>query len=367
MKRIILLITLALIILSGCEEQAEEAVEKTVPVKIHKVHKDSIAYYLSVTGTIMADEDVVLYSKVNERVDDIFVKPGNRVENNQKLVVQYNELIKQSVNSAQTALTNAEVQLEQVKQDYERIKLLFDQNAVSPQQYDQSGTQYKTAKLALEQAEVQLKQAKEQLENSIIKSPFNGIVAAVYVENNQMLAAGQPVIQVIKPDVMKAKLKISGADIAKVFEGQKVKAIFPSLPAEEFEGLITNVNRAVDPISKTLQVEVIIKNNDSLLKSGLFGEFYIQTDSRNNSIIIPENALQSRTEVNVDKSTGIQNSVKKYFLFLVENNRAELKEVKTGISDNGRIEITSGLNTGDTIIVVGQNIVKSGQIVKVID
>ena len=99
----------------------------------------------------------------------------------------------------------------------------------------------------------------------------------------------------------------------------------------------------------------------------MFGEFFIESQNHSNSLVIPEAALLPQTEVKINRETGLQNPVKKYFLFVVENGSAKLKEVKTGIFNNGQVEINKGLNAGDSIIIVGQNIVKEGQSVKVIE
>ena len=69
----------------------------------------------------------------------------------------------------------------------------------------------------------------------------------------------------------------------------------------------------------------------------------------------------------INRETGLQNSVKKYYIFVVDSGSAKLKEVKTGILNNGQVEISSGINLGDSVIVVGQNIVKEGQKVNVIE
>ncbi|MBN1302201.1 MAG: efflux RND transporter periplasmic adaptor subunit [Melioribacteraceae bacterium] len=367
MRYPILIFLILLLMNTACEQETEQVVEKRVPVKIFKAQADSITKYFSVTGSISASEDVVIYSKVSERVDNIFVKPGDRVKEGQTLLIQYNQVLMQNVNAAQTAVENAETQLEQIKQDFGRMKMLYSQKAISTQQFDQISTQLKSAELGYEQAQVQLKLAKEQYDNSKSRAPFSGLVASVYVELNQMVPMGQPVVKLINPAGMKAKLKVAGEEISMIQKGQEVVAKFPSLPGKEHAGRITKIDQAVDPLSKTLEVEVAIEEHDSKLKSGMFGEFFVEMTKKINTVIIPENAIQSRTEVNVDRSTGLQNAVRKFFVFLVDSNKAELRQVSTGISDNGRIEITSGIEIGDSIIVVGQNIVKAGQTVNVID
>ncbi len=130
---------------------------------------------------------------------------------------------------------------------------------------------------------------------------------------------------------------------------------------------LIKINSSIDQMSKSLEVEIAFLKSDKRLKSGMFGEFYIETQNHSNSIVVPEPALLPQTEVKINRETGLQNPVKKYFLFIVDNGSAKLKEVKTGITNNGQVEISSGLNIGDSVIIVGQNIVKEGQTVKVID
>ncbi|MFH1197514.1 MAG: efflux RND transporter periplasmic adaptor subunit [bacterium] len=368
MKRLIIVsLLISAVFLTSCSQETEKKTEKSVPVKIYKVMPENIGSFLKITGNVTAGEDAVVFAKVSEKIEKIFVKPGDRISQGQTIAAQYNAIYKQGVEAAETAVKTADTQLNQVKQDYERMKKLFDQKAISPQQYDQIKTQNESAELGLNQAKVQLKQAKEQYEYCFIKAPFSGIVASIYVDPGQMLMAGQPVAQVINSNSMKAKIKVPSEDISKVFKSQPVQIMFPSVPNKTFDGIISQIDQAVDPISKNLQVEVLIKNADANIKSGMFGDFLIETSVKKDCIVVPENAIQSRTEVIIDRQTGVQNSIRKYFAFTVKDGKADLVEVITGISNDGRIEIQSGLNIGDVIIVMGQNIVKTGDKVKIIE
>ncbi len=358
---------LVIILAAGCSKKTEEDVEKSVPVKIYKVKAGEISKYIRVTGSVTAEEDVIVYSKVAERVEKIYAKPGQRVTKNQVLAVQKNEILKQGMEIAHSAFKTAEAQAKLAVQDFERMDKLFSERAISRQQFDQIKTARETAEHTLDQARSGYEQAKEQYENSFIKAPFNGVVAAVYVEENQMVNMGQPVVQVLSSSKMKSKVNLTGQDIQNVKAGQKVVIKFPTIPGEEFTGRVEKINSAIDRMSKSLEVEVAFSKSDNRLKSGMFGEFFIETQNHSNSLVVPETALLTQTEVKISKNTGLQNPVKKYFLFVVENRSAKLKEVKTGITNNGQVEITSGLNTGDSIVIVGQNIVKEGQSVNVIE
>ncbi|MFH0989668.1 MAG: efflux RND transporter periplasmic adaptor subunit [bacterium] len=362
-----LFFSLLALLLAGCSQSEEKQVGKTVPIKKYIVKSESISQYIRATGSVAGDEDVILYSKVAERVEYIHIIPGQAVTNGQILVEQKNDIMQQGLEIANAALKTAEAQAKLIASDYERMRKLYSEKAISPQQFDQARTAKETAEHAFDQATSMAKQAKEQLENTLIKAPFDGIAAAVYVEKNQTLMMGQPVVQLISPSKMKAKINLTGADIQSVKLGQRVLIKFPTLTGREFSGRVNKINTAIDQTSKALEVEIVLLSNDRSLKSGLFGEFFIETQNIANRLVIPETALIPQTEIIINRETGLQHTLKKFFLFVIEQNKAKLKEVKTGIANNGQIEITNGLAIGDSVIVVGQNIVKDGQSVNVIE
>ena len=366
-RHLIILLLFVIFFITSCKKEEEIQEEKSIPVNVYKVQPDRISSYITLTGSISGENDAIVYSKISEKIDKIFVKPGQRVSNNEVLAVQYNALLEQSVELAKAAVKTAQAQYELVSQDFGRMGELYKQKAVSPQQYDQAETQKKTAEAGLEQAKLQLEQANENYQNSFIKAPFSGVVGAVFFEVNQMVPAGQPVVQIVSPDAMKSKLQLSSKDISAVSAGQSVLIKFPSIPGKIYNGKVININHAVNKLSNLLEIEVHLINPDKRVKSGIFGEFLIETKTNKGTIVLPENSLMQRTEIIVNKKTGIQKTMKKHFVFAVENGLAKLKEVKTGINSDGRIEILKGLKNSDTVIVVGQNVVRDGQKVKIVD
>jgi membrane fusion protein (multidrug efflux system) len=364
---IALIVSLLILALAGCSKKDEGNAGKAVPVKIFKVKTESISKYIRATGSISGEQDVILYSKIPERVEKIYVVPGQAVSKDQILVQQKNEILKQGLEIAGAALKTAEGQAKLTASDFERMDKLYAEKAISPQQYDQAKIAKETAEHALDQARSACEQAREQFENSLVKAPFGGIAAAVYVEESQMINAGQPVVQVLSPSKMKSKIYLTGADIHYAKAGQRVLIKFPALPDEEFSGRVEKINTAIDQTSRSLEVEIAFLSKDRRIKSGMFGEFFIEVRRVADGLVVPELALIPQTEIKIDRETGLQNTVKKYYLFVVEQNAAKMKEVKTGIANDGQIEIQSGLALGDSVIIVGQNIVKEGQTVNVIE
>ena len=365
--KIFISISLLMLIVFGCSQETEENIEKAVPIKIYEVKAENISDYIKVNGSVTAEEDVIVYAKVTERIEKIYVKPGQKVSKNQLMAEQKNGILKQGLEIANSSLKTAEAQMKLSAQDFERMKKLHSEKAISQQQFDQAKTSKETIELAFEQAKSSYEQAKEQYNNSLAKAPFNGVVAAVYVEENEMVNMGQRLAQVVSPSKMKAKVYLTGEDVQRVRTGQNTLVKFPTIPGEEFTGKVSKINTSIDQMSKSLEVEIEFTTTDSRLKSGMFGEFLIETQNHENSIVIPETALLTQTEVQINRETGLQKALKKYFIYVIENGKAKLNEVKTGILNDGQVEITNGLNMGDSVIIVGQNIVKEGQTVNVIE
>lgn len=366
MRKLILPL-LILLVISGCSKEKGTKEETRVPVRVYNVQPESLTRYLSITGTITAEKDQVLYSKISERIIDLRVKAGDRISKDGTILTQYNVILNQGLEAAKANVNNAEAQLELSEQNFARMQRLFNQRAISPQQFEQATAQRKASLAALEAARAQLKQAQEQVENSIIKSPFNGLVAAVFVDQNQMLQAGMQVAQIIDPSRMISKVRVASRDISLIRPGQEVIVSIPSISERRYKGKVTVIDRAVDPVSKTLEAEIMITDADSRVKSGMYGEFMIATNSVTNSVIIPETALLSQTEVIINKQTGTQEPVRKYFLFIVNGQKAKLREVSVGLISEGRAQITEGVKMNDKVIVVGNNVVQEGQTVNIID
>lgn len=364
-KLFVMLMVLSLFI--SCEEEMEKTNETKVPVKVYEAKKDTISQFVRLTGSTEAENDAVIFSKISEKIDKIFVKVGEQVSADQIIAKQHNEILEQSVDLAKAAVKTAESQYKLARQNFKRMQSLFEQKAVSQQQFDQAESQYETGQAALEQTKAQLEQAEENLQNSFIKAPFSGTVAAINYEEDQMVPAGQPVAQVVNSNSMKAKLTVSGKDVNKVNAGQSVVIEFPSIPGKVYKGEVVRINKALNPVTNSLEIEVRILDADKRVKSGIFGKFNLELITRKNVIVIPEVAVQQQTEVQIDRKTGVQKPVRKYFVFKIADGKAELAEVGVGIRSDSRIEVTNGLTAKEKVVVVGQNIVKDGDNVKIID
>ncbi len=362
--RVACLTGLALVV--GCAPKRPEMAERVVPVEVYVAKPDTISRFISLTGGIEAQNDAAVFSKVAEKLVSLNVKPGDRVRAGQILAVQYNAAALQGKRVAEASHKSASIQLQSRKDDFVRMENLFEKNAVTRQQFDQAKSQFDIAQASFEQSQAAVEQATVQYENAILRAPFEGKVATVYFDVNEMVPAGQQVVKIINASNVKAKLKVPAVDIAKIREGQSVIAAFPSLPDTQFTGVVYRIDEAIDPLTQTLEVEVRLPNENNVLRSGMFGEFRIETDKRTETVVVGEMTVMTRTEI-ITNEKGIQTERPDYYVFLVKNGKAEKKSVAPGIFSSGFIELSEGVNRGDSIIVVGQNIVKEGDSLRIVN
>jgi len=113
-KRKLITIVLALTFIVACSQNESANSEKAVPVKIYKVKSESISQYIRTTGMVKAEDDVILMSKIPERVEKIYVRPGTSVQKNQVLAEQKNDIYKQGMEIANSAIRTAEVHLRKI-------------------------------------------------------------------------------------------------------------------------------------------------------------------------------------------------------------------------------------------------------------
>ena len=367
MRRISGLLILTLIFLTvGCQKKKKEGAETVVPVETFTVRPDSIEAFVEITGGLKAEKDALVYSTISEKLVEIRKEVGSTVMENEVIAVQDNDLWHEMLNQAEAALSSARVRFEQIKKDYERFERLYKEKAISQQQWDQIKANYQEAEAALRRAQAAYYQSKEQYDNTFIRAPFGGRVGSFHFNPGEMIPAGQPVARIVNSKMVRAELYLPDLFINKIRAGQSVLAIFPNYPDKHFRGSITHIDATIDPLTRTFRVDATFGNTHRLLKPGMYGKFHIVTELHSAALVVPDNAVLIQTRLKVNPETGETYTIPHKFIFVVENGRAKMRTVKTGIESRGRIEIVEGLSAGDQVIIVGQNVVKDGEKVSVV-
>ena len=310
--------------------------EKMVEVVAMPIEPQIFKTYIEVQGRIDADENVSLSTQMPGTITQINVKVGDHVTKGQELALTDARAIQQQISDLQTNLDLA-------KQVYDRQKNLWDQKIGTEVQYLQA----KTNKESLEK---KLNSANEQLRMSKIISPIDGTVDAVNIKLGQMVAPGLSAITVINFSNLKVKADVAESYAARVKTGNEVQVLFPDAK-DSISSKVSYASRAISSLSRTFNVEVMLDNTKEYHPNMVAKLRINDFQSPAPEIIIPVKYIQRGTSDN--------------YVLVAQNGKSVKKIIKTNREYNGMIEVTSGLNAGDLLIIAGYDMLNDGDAITV--
>jgi RND family efflux transporter MFP subunit len=304
-------------------------IETSYSVSVVKAVKKDVTDSFTQVGTIVAYNDVLVVSETSGRIIKVSAEVGDFKPAGSVLVVVDSELREAAYNAAN-------VSYEKARKDLERYEALYKEGSVSDMQIEQ-------ARWSFQSAESQYIVARRQLNDTKITTPISGIVTARYVNIGSMVM-GAPqstqIANVVDISRLKVKVNVAERDVFRLKVGEKVEVTTDIFPNTVFLGSVFSISSKGDE-GHTYPVEVVLKNSEYQLKAGMFGRVVFTPKTSGAAIVIPREAIIG--------------SVKNASLFVVTNNVAKLRPVVTGKEVGTNIEILSGLQEDELVVVNGQN------------
>lgn len=343
MKRIIL-IAAAVLALASCAQKSSSKSDSKTPagtpaaaqvqsVKVQPAAKQDVKQDGVYSSTVQAFAVNNIAPQSGSRIQKINVEVGDLVSKGQILA----EMDRVQLDQARLRLSNAETELARMKQ-------LYEQGGLAQSDYEAQELNYKVSKSSYENL----------LENTILRSPINGVVTARNYDRGDMYAMAQPIFTVQQIVPVKMLVGVSEADYTKVKKGDKVSLSVDALPGKTFSGSIQRIYPTIDPSTHTFNVEVQVLNTKRELRPGMYAKVNVNFGS-NRNIVIPDAAV-----------VRLQGSGQRH-VFVVEDGVAVQKEVVLGRHFDSRYEILSGLEEGEMVVVKGGSTLRSGVQVEVIE
>jgi RND family efflux transporter MFP subunit len=329
---------LALLVISGVwrhmrahtEQQrfAKEASQLTVNVV--SAQRDGKPKDLILPGTFQAFKSTTIYPRSNGYVKDWKVDIGDDVKEGQLL--------------AEIETPDLDEQVAQAKANYELAKVtadrwrdLAEKKVVSKQEYDQNEKGYEASRASYEQ--LQKLQGFEQ-----IVAPFTGKISARFIDFGTLVTAGSSSVtgtqlfNIVQSDPLRVYVYVPQENAPSIHEGVPAKILLDEFPGQEFDGMVTRTAGALDPQSRTMQVEVQVPNHEGKLYAGMYGQVKFLLTDDYAPIIVPANAFQFRTE-------GPQ-------VATVENkDRIHWQNIRVGRDFGDRIEVLDGLEENTKVVM----------------
>jgi membrane fusion protein (multidrug efflux system) len=184
-----------------------------------------------------------------------------------------------------------------------------------------------------------------------VESTIGGLVKEVYVEIGDFITPQVPLLQIIDMDTVEVVVHIPERDIGRIKKGLMAEIGVVSYPTRMFQGRVEKLSPVVDPLSRTREACIRIDNRDHDLKPGMFGDVRIIIRSTSSNVVIPLSAVVEKGEAQV--------------IFVVNGGKAVQREPVFDIREGDRVSVRSGLETGDRVIVIGQQNINDGDEVRI--
>ena len=350
------------------------------------VKRETIATSLSIAGQFMPYQNVELHAKVAGYIRNIDVDIGDRVHQGQVLaVLEIPELVAQ-VDEARAAVHHAEEEIQRSQSDVLRAEAdnvalhanaarLVSTDKVRPgliaqQELDDATAKDRSSQAQVEAAKSTLAAAKQQLEvakanlahfsalsgYAKITAPYEGVVTWRFSDTGALVQAGTssttglPVVTIAQIDLLRLRIPVPESMASKVRLGDPVDVHVQST-GEQFTGKVARFTNALDPSTRTMQVEIDVPNPTYRLQPGMYADVTLLSGRQANVLTVPINALQRGR----DKTT---------VLVVDAQNRVQRRDVQTGAEDSNNVEIVSGLSEADRVIIGNLASYQPGQLVQ---
>lgn len=302
-----------------------------VPVVSAPAQAAPLSRELRALGTVRANEAIEVTAKLSNLVAAIRFRDGQTVTRGQVLVELDGAQARAELGVAQAALTESTSQLR-------RARELQATQVLSAAQLEQIE--------ATQQAnEARIAAARARLEDTLVRAPFAGRVGLRRVSVGTLVNPGTVITTLDDTSVVKVDFAVPENDLGSLREGLSLTASSPAWPDQRFEGRVLSVDSRVDPTTRAVTVRGALPNRDGRLRPGMFVNVLLQRDQRD-AIVIPEEALVPEQD--------------KQFVFVVADGVASRREVRIGARRPGQVEILSGLEAGERIVIEGTVKVRDG-------
>jgi len=331
----------------ACQKKDTKTLEEKVfNVQTQDVVQKPLKPFIESIGTLNPFEEVTVSAEIEGVIRSVKVEEGSQVSKGMLLAAIDDSDYSLEVKRADAVFKQAEATLENTKLEFKRKDVLYKEELVTKQQYDDVTTRLSLAEAEVERAKASLSLARLKLSKTKITSPLACVIKEKRVSAGDFVRNGTPLFIIIQPNPLKLRFTVPEKDVGRLRVNQEVMLRVDGFAEAEFKGRVNIVFPNVEEKTRTLQVEALVPNNNGLLKPGLFAKVILYTAGERDTIVVPVTALLYEGE--------------KVRVFVTEGDRAKERVVKLGSKYGEFMEIIEGVKTGEKVVFMGQQNLSEG-------
>lgn len=322
--------TLALVaLLAACKDAQSRAGggggPPPMPVEAAAAVQDTVIESIEATGQIEAVQAVELRPEVEGRITEILFREGQEV-------AQGAPLFKVDDAELKAQVAKAEAERDLARQALERTRQLIAQNASSAQDLER-------AEATARGANAQYDLLRIRLDRTLVRAPFGGVAGRRLVSLGDYVNSSTKLVALQTVNPQRAAFRVPERHASRLKRGQVVEFHVAARPDRVFTGDVEFVDPVVELPARTILVKALVPNGQRLLQAGMFIEARLATETRTNAVVIPEDAVLPLQDVNV--------------VWVAAEGKADRREVTLGVRTAGFVEVRSGVQAGELVVVGG--------------
>jgi len=325
------------------------------------VELSTIADQVRSYGTVKAQDLVSVSPQVSNRLTDIYVDLGDTVEAGQLMAKIYDKTFRDQLSQAQAQLAQSRIALRRDSAQFERQRQLLEMDLVSDSEYEIAIATYRNTMAQLESARASLTQAQENFNFTEVRAPVNGVVVSRSLEEGDLAPSGQTLFELASDSGFETRIFLPVQDWRSVRIGQSVQLRVSNEASVSATGIVSRKSPQLDPTTGLGEVVITLTQVGGSIYSGVLAENLINIQTNDNAVVIPRSALVEVVETVVNPESNTIELERSYSVFVSKgDSMAERRTLELGIEQGDRIEVLSGLQPGDNIVITGQQGLEEG-------
>lgn len=321
-------------------------------VTITTVTQSKINSHSIVTGTVTSTRVSRISSQISGLAKTLHYKEGDQVSKNNILVSLDSELQQLSVDAAHQASVQAKHELDDAKRRLENAKSLKHNSLISDNEFD-----LLLAEVMIKQASLDRHNAEENKQRAILQrynihAPFSGMVSIKFKEVGEWISPGEPVLELISLEQLRAEFRIDQKIYPKIYENQRIVVSSDVNPDITVSGVIKSIIHESNSYERTFIIHVPIDQNTLNVMPGMSVRGRINLSNDEAQLTIPQDAVIR----DPDGSTQV---------WTVKNNKVSQQIIELGERFEDMVIVKQGLNTGDKVVTRGNESLQEGQTVRI--
>jgi len=345
---------------AACSEPPPPLTETVRTIRTITVSEPASGKMRRFSGVVEAATTTSLSFEVPGNVQEVKVDVGDSISKGQVLARLDEQTFQLNLDAVQATVGRAEAELADARREWDRLRRVVEQSPglISEQALDQARTNYETARKNLGYSSSRLNLARRDLERTVLRAPFDAVIASRQVDAFQEVDRGQKLFDLYVEDAMEAAISVPESEIKQVYLGLPGEVRFPAIPGVIHKAVVTEVSRSAGA-ANAFPVRLTIYTENARIRPGLTAEvtMILQGEQEETAYLIPVSALIPRGD----------ETIRHVYVFDDATSTVRKTAIEHGGIRDNNVVVNSGLSAGDIVATAGVSFLRDGQQVRLME